>query len=520
MAVNLGYLVVGAVGAATTYATTPIVRWVALRWNLVAEPGDRRVHESAIPDIGGIAMYLGVLAAMGTAWRMGRFHALYDGSSEPLAVLIGASIMLLVGVIDDIKEISPPAKLSGMVLAASALYLLGVTLFNFRAPFLGVTVLGPDWAPLVTVLWVLGMANAVNFIDGLDGLAAGIVAIASFTLFLYGTRLLDAGLLDATSIGPLIAIIACGVCVGFLPHNRHPARIFMGDGGALLLGLLMAAATIVIGGRANPSQPFSGQTYFFLAPLFIPLFILGVPIIDTVFAIIRRATQRSSPAARDLGHLHHRLMRLGHGHARAVTILWLWTAILSAFVLYPAYTSKGDAVVPAGVAALGLALYTFFRPGIGRKAKTAPADMAAGEPAVVEPAVVEPVTAELAAIGPATVESATADSTIVESATIVGSATVESAIVESATIEQPAVEPDRAAPVTTELEALAPDPEPAAGATEPSPTGTAPVPPARTNMEPESGGDGPKVNASAVVRSSGRRAGPVNRRPPRRPRRS
>ena len=151
------------------------------------------------------------------------------------------------------------------------------------------------------------------------------------------------------------------MCLGFLPHNFHPAKIFMGDCGALLLGLLMAASTITVGG--NTDTPFSGQTFFFFAPLFIPLVILGVPIVDTAFSIVRRATHRSGLATADKDHLHHRLMRLGHGQRRSVLILWTWTALLSGIVLYPTLTGRGDAVVPIGIAALGLLLYTVFHPG-------------------------------------------------------------------------------------------------------------------------------------------------------------
>jgi UDP-GlcNAc:undecaprenyl-phosphate GlcNAc-1-phosphate transferase len=223
-------------------------------------------------------------------------------------------------------------------------------------------VLSPDLSALITVVWVLGMANAINFIDGLDGLAAGIVAIASAAFFLYADLLTDEGLLDPGNIGPLLAVLALGMCVGFLPWNVHPARIIMGDNGALMLGLIVAAATISVGGRS--AEPYSGQVFFFYAPLFIPLVILGVPIIDTAVSIVRRARQRMSPAAADKNHLHHRLMRLGHGQRRSVAILWAWTALLSGFVLYPAYTGKGDAIVPLGVAALGLLLYTMFHPGV------------------------------------------------------------------------------------------------------------------------------------------------------------
>jgi UDP-GlcNAc:undecaprenyl-phosphate GlcNAc-1-phosphate transferase len=258
--------------------------------------------------------------------------------------------------------------MAGMVLAGTILSIAGVTILHFRVPFGEVFgfgdlfVLSPDLSALITVIWVLGMANAINFIDGLDGLAAGIVAIASAAFFLYAELLTDQGLIDATNIGPLLAVVALGMCVGFLPWNVHPAKIIMGDNGALMLGLLMAAATISVGGRS--AEPYSGQAFFFYAPLFIPLVILGVPIFDTAVSILRRARKRMSPAAADKDHLHHRLMRLGHGQRRSVAILWAWTALLSAFVLYPAYTGEGNGLVPLGIAALALVLYTLFHPGV------------------------------------------------------------------------------------------------------------------------------------------------------------
>lgn len=236
----------------------------------------------------------------------------------------------------------------------------GVSILVFRVPFFDLLFLSADWSALVTVLWVVGMANAVNLIDGLDGLAAGIIAIGAGTFLLYALRLGDEGVLDPANPGALWAVIALGVCIGFLPHNVHPARIFMGDGGALLLGLLMAASTMSVGGRSTGE--FSGQTFFFFAPIFIPLVILGVPVLDTAFAIVRRAARRKGLSAPDKEHLHHRLMRLGHGHRRSVLILWGWTALLSAFVLYPTYTGEGDAIVPIGIAALALGLFTLLHP--------------------------------------------------------------------------------------------------------------------------------------------------------------
>jgi Glycosyl transferase family 4 len=221
-------------------------------------------------------------------------------------------------------------------------------------------VLSPDLAVLTTVLWVAVMANSVNFIDGLDGLATGIVAIGAGAFFVYSHQLGVVGNIQASNAGPLIAIVAVGLAVGFLPHNFYPAKIFMGDGGAMLLGVLVAASTLAVVGQ-DPYE-FSGRTYFFFAPILIPFFILGIPLLDTVFAIVRRAGQRTSPAVADLNHLHHRLMRLGHGQRRAVIILWAWTALLSGIVLWPGVTNSHNEIPPIAVGGLSVLLYTLFAP--------------------------------------------------------------------------------------------------------------------------------------------------------------
>ncbi|NDD96189.1 MAG: undecaprenyl/decaprenyl-phosphate alpha-N-acetylglucosaminyl 1-phosphate transferase [Actinobacteria bacterium] len=368
-----GYLFIGAVAAIVTFLTTPIVTRVAHRIGWVVQPDERRVHKVPTPDVGGIAMFVGFVVSLGLAWRMGRFAPVFDNNSEPLGVLLAAVVIFGTGLVDDIREISSPAKVTGTVIAGLVLVWFGATMFYFRIPFLDVFVLSNDWVPIITILWLMGMSQAVNLIDGLDGLAAGIVAIAAAAFFLYSRRLDDLGALVQPNVGPLIAIIALGVCVGFLPHNFNPARIFMGDSGALFLGLLMAVSTSVVGGRADPdSQTYTpGQTYFFLAPLFIPLFILGVPILDTLFAIIRRAAKRQGVATADKGHLHHRLMNLGHGQRRSVLILWLWTAILSGFVLYPIFTKARTALIPIGTAAIALSLYTVLHPEVRRQRKDA-----------------------------------------------------------------------------------------------------------------------------------------------------
>ncbi len=366
------YATVFGVAFAVTLVCTPVAGRLARRAGIFAHPDERRVHEVATPYLGGVAMFVGLAVAMIVAWRVPGFQAVFDGSSIPVAVVVGALLICALGTADDVRPVSAPARTAGMVLAASLTYVLGVSMLFFRIPFAGIVVLSSDLAPLITVLWVIGMANAVNLIDGLDGLAAGIVAIAAGAFFLYGHRLAEVGVLRPENPSPLLAVIVVGICLGFLPFNFHPARVFMGDGGALMLGLLMASSTMLVGGQTD--DPFSGQVFFFYLPVVIPFFVMGVPIFDTAFAIVRRARKRIGPAVADKDHLHHRLMRLGHGHRRSVVILWVWTALLSGFVLYPVYTRKGDAFVPIGVAALGLVLYTYFHPGV-RRARGADADL-------------------------------------------------------------------------------------------------------------------------------------------------
>jgi UDP-GlcNAc:undecaprenyl-phosphate GlcNAc-1-phosphate transferase len=361
------YVAVFGVAAAVTFLLGFPVRRLARRVGAVAYPDPERVHRRPTPLLGGVAMLGGVLVALAVA-RLGPFAHGLGASSEVLGVALGAIVIAAVGLADDVRDMSAPAKVAGQVMAAIALYAFGVTMYQFRIPRVGFVVLSPEFLPLVGAIWVVGIANAVNLIDGLDGLAAGIVAIGSGALCIYALRLIHLGLLPPDPLGPVVAAVTCGVCVGFLPHNFHPARMFMGDMGAMLLGLLMAAATMVVGGRA---PDYSGETYFFFAPLAIPFFILGVPLLDTVLAIVRRTARRTGVTVRDLEHLHHRLMRLGHGHRRAVLILWAWTAVLSAFVLYPTFDPRGNVVVPFGGAFLVVGLYTVFRPGRHRRLGTA-----------------------------------------------------------------------------------------------------------------------------------------------------
>jgi UDP-GlcNAc:undecaprenyl-phosphate GlcNAc-1-phosphate transferase len=349
--------------ALVTLVTTPLFRRLSFRIGAVQRPDARRVHTEPTALLGGAAILLGFFAGLAVAWQADRFEEVFRASTIPLGVVLASLVIFSVGEIDDLRDVSPPAKIAGTVFAGSILSIAGVSILFFRIPFAGLLSLSPDMSALLTVMWVIGMSTAINYVDGLDGLAAGIVAIAAAALLLYCERLSGVGAIQPDNAGPVVAAAVFGACLGFLPHNFHPAKIFMGDAGALLLGLLMAAATVAVGG--NTDAQFSGQTFFFFAPLFIPLVILGVPIIDTAFSIVRRARRGTAVTVADKDHLHHRLMRLGHGQRRSVLILWSWTVLLSAIVLFPTYTGgRGDLYIPAAIAVAALLLYTWFGPGV------------------------------------------------------------------------------------------------------------------------------------------------------------
>ena len=355
------YLFVLVVAAATTLLLIGPVGAVASSWGAVPPTRARDVHRFPIPRLGGLAMLAGLLAALTAASALPRLGRVFELSTDARGVVLGAIVICLVGVADDLWNLDALTKLAGQVLAAGVMVLSGVQLYWLPLPS-GPLVLTPEMAVVLTVLTVLVTVNAVNFVDGLDGLAAGVVGLGALAFFSYSYLLAVVEGLSRMTLPALISAALAGMCLGFLPANVHPARIFMGDGGALLLGLLMAASTMVVGGRTDRS--FSGSSFFFFAPVLIPIVILGVPVVDTLFAIVRRARNRSGISTADKGHLHHRLMRLGHGHRRSVFILWAWTALLSAFVLYPVYSGSGNGVVPFGIAAILLLLYMFLHPGL------------------------------------------------------------------------------------------------------------------------------------------------------------
>src|SRR5580698_3586492 len=355
----LWYVAIIAVGTVVTMVANVPARKISLRIGYTAAPDERKVHQVTTPYGGGAAMLVGFCVALLVAMAIPTLRHVILSSHEMLGVLLSAGVIFVVGVLDDFRVMSLSAKVAGQFLAAWILYFSGATMYQLKLPFAGFIVLGPSILPIVTAVWVFALTNAVNLIDGLDGLAAGIVAIASGTLCLYRLRLEALGLLPSNNVGPWLAALTCGICLGFLRDNCHPAKLFMGDAGALMLGLLMRASRMVIGGRTPPA---SGVTFFFFAPLLIPVFILGVPLMDAVWAFIRRTASGQGFHTPDKLHVHHRLMRLGHGHRRTVIILWSWTVLLCGFVLLPLFDTRANVFIPLGVMVLVIALFTWFSP--------------------------------------------------------------------------------------------------------------------------------------------------------------
>jgi UDP-GlcNAc:undecaprenyl-phosphate GlcNAc-1-phosphate transferase len=273
-------------------------------------------------------MLLGFIAALLVASRLPYLSQIFQGA-EMTGVLIGAVIVCAVGVLDDIRELDWLTKLAGQMIAAGVMAFTGVQLLSL--PLFGVTVLPAPVLVTLTIFTVIISTNAVNFIDGLDGLAAGVVAIAGLAFFSYSyllSRTYDPP--NVFSSATFITAALVGVCVGFLPHNFHPARLFMGDSGSLMLGLLLAAATISMTGNIDPSAQVGGNpNVAILLPIVLPLAILSVPLLDVLLAVVRRTRAGRRPWHPDAEHLHHRMLRLGHTHVQAVLVLYLWAALVA-----------------------------------------------------------------------------------------------------------------------------------------------------------------------------------------------
>jgi UDP-GlcNAc:undecaprenyl-phosphate/decaprenyl-phosphate GlcNAc-1-phosphate transferase len=325
----IAYLVVFGASALTSFLATPLVRRLALRIGAIYQPNDRTVHAVPTPTIGGLALFAGLLAGLGVSRTLPFFDQMNAGSAEPLGALVACTAILGLGLVDDVRGITALTKLTGQIFCAGLLVVAGVQLQYFVVPG-SIVVLGADLAVPLTVLWVVAIVNAVNLVDGLDGLAAGMVAIATGTFFVYMVS--SPSLFGNASAAALLSCITAGVCLGFLPWNFHPAKIFMGDSGAMLLGMLVAIATISGVGR-NPVRPSGGDLAVIAIPLLVPLLVLALPFLDVALAIARRARHNIGLGQADKAHIHHRLMDIGHSHRQAVLLMYLWSALISGSAL-------------------------------------------------------------------------------------------------------------------------------------------------------------------------------------------
>jgi UDP-GlcNAc:undecaprenyl-phosphate/decaprenyl-phosphate GlcNAc-1-phosphate transferase len=340
---SLEYLLVAAVAAAGCFLATPIARAAAMAWGAVARPRDRDVHAVATPRMGGVALFVGLGLALFVARQLPTLHDAFttNGPEMPWIVMAGG-LICLIGVLDDKYELDSLTKLAGQVLATGIMVTLGgVQLALVYVPWgdNGTVVLGQDLSIPVTILITVLTINAINFIDGLDGLAAGVTAIGALAFFLFSYHLGQGNFLQIAAAPTLLSAALAGTCAGFLPHNFFPARVFMGDSGSMLVGLMLSAAAITATSSADP-QAF-GDAGLFLPialPLLIPLAVLAIPFVDLMLAVVRRAGRGHSPFAPDKRHLHHRLLALGHSHRRAVLLLYFWSALLAfggaAFSIY------------------------------------------------------------------------------------------------------------------------------------------------------------------------------------------
>ncbi|HCJ09790.1 MAG TPA: undecaprenyl-phosphate alpha-N-acetylglucosaminyl 1-phosphate transferase [Clostridiales bacterium] len=295
-------LVACLVAFATTYLLTPLVRRLAVRVGAVTRPAARSVHTTPTPHLGGLAIYASFAVTLLLIGELPR--------SETVRILACGLLALGLGTLDDFRDLSPRTKLLGQVLVASLLVGLGVRIHFITNPFGDLIYLG-SWSYPLSVLWVVAVMNVVNLADGLDGLAAGICAIAAIAALFASARV---GLLPEVTI---LAAALAGSTVGFLPHNFNPAKIFMGDAGAMFLGFTLAA--ISIHGALKQTTAVA---------LLVPIVALGLPITDTALAIYRRLRAGRSVGQADRGHLHHRLLDLGLTQRQAVLVMWGVTAWL------------------------------------------------------------------------------------------------------------------------------------------------------------------------------------------------
>ena len=374
------YLLAMMVALAVTLLLGGPIRALAIRLGLVPVIRERDVHETPKPRVGGLAMFIGLAAALIVARHFPMLERnVYGQSNTVEALLWGTFLVVVLGMVDDKFELDPLTKFAGQIFAASVMVVKGIQISWLVIPGIGIVAVDPTLSIVLSVFLVLVLMNAVNFVDGLDGLAAGITCIAGLASFAYCYRLAISYKLTGATAPALIAIVTVGVCLGFLAHNWDPARMFMGDTGSMLLGMLLAATSITIMGGIDPYQLGAGlsgnqvldqtSSVHKLVPAYLPLImpisVTLLPIADMVMAVVRRTRAGMSPLAADKGHLHHRMLQIGHSKRRAVLIMYFWSALVAFVTVLFAVTPSRQPIVFLAIGMTLVGLLMLLGPRLG-----------------------------------------------------------------------------------------------------------------------------------------------------------
>jgi len=352
----MNYLIIGCVAAIVSFFGSHALLRVSHRFAIYAVIRDRDVHSTPTPRLGGVAIVLGLGSALIAATFLPVFAPVFVNITPVIGIGIGILLMAVVGVIDDIIDLNWLVKLGAQLIAAGVLAWCGVQIVSL--PFGFIALLSPTMSLVLTVFAVVLVMNAINFIDGLDGLVAGVTLIAGTVFFIYSYILSNGpGQTSYFNLSTLLTAALCGALIGFLPVNWHPAKMFMGDSGALVIGLVLAASTILVTGQVDPTRIDPGQFVPAFIPLALPLAVLVVPLVDFVLAVTRRILNGRSPFAADRKHLHHRLLDMGHTHFQAVLILYAWTVVVAVGALLFMFV---DAPVATGIVGVGLVVTTIL----------------------------------------------------------------------------------------------------------------------------------------------------------------
>lgn len=380
------YALVGGTAAVVSLVISIALWRLSIRYRLYPKAiRARDVHTRPTPRLGGVAMFLGIAVAFAVASRLDAFRLVFTDGAQVLAILGAALVVVVVGVIDDLIDLDWTIKLAAQIVAAAVLVFGGVQLFAL--PIGGISLLSPNISLTLTVLSVVLVMNAINFIDGLDGLVAGVTIIANLVFFLYAYSLNVDNRIDYFNLASLIAVTLGGACAGFLVLNWHPAKLFMGDAGALLTGLLMATSAISVTTWVDPQEVEGNlvgrsDVVGALIPIVLPFAILVVPLLDFGLAVLRRLRAGKSPFSADRQHLHHRLLDMGHSHLHAVLIFYAWTTVVAVGCLLPLFVHWGWAIafVAAGlvVASIVTLLPLTRRKAVEQLVQSARPDVVAG----------------------------------------------------------------------------------------------------------------------------------------------